>query len=157
MANEPKQSSEHSYPPTRELWSVLGVALAGGVLWLAGGAVHNISIGMLDDPVVGCNSVGCAPSLISFVSLILYGVALLALGFAYLGLLSFVRRPLAIALMILGGLGIVVALAGLVAGYDYRTVDMALIISPVALLSGIFAFNSGKGPAAPRNPPPRGR
>lgn len=142
MQSDPKQQLKNEYPPTRELWSVLGIALGGGMLWMLGGFVRNISLGMLDDPVVGCSSLGCAPGLVNFASLFLYLAAILLWGFSYIGLLSFVRLPVAIMMMVLGGVGTLAALIGLFLAYDNRIVGAGLIAGPIILLSGILAYTS---------------
>lgn len=139
MNKKPKQRTEHQYPPTKELWSVFGIALGGGIFWVLANFVRNISLQMLDDPIIGCSAPGCAPGLVNFASLFLYLVAILCLGFSYLGLMTFVRRPLAATMMVLGILGILIMFTGLVTVFDNRIVGT---IGLVVFLSGILAYVS---------------
>lgn len=130
-----EQKIAYKYPPAKEFPSVIYTALGALAAYGLGYFIHQISVGMYADPVVGCNSVGCAPGLVGLVALIFYLIAA-GLGLlAYYGLLTFLRRWMIVLFIIFGAGGIALAL------FNSSNTQKSLLWLAVGLLaSGLLAL-----------------
>ncbi|TAK11678.1 MAG: hypothetical protein EPO32_11300 [Anaerolineae bacterium] len=146
MTEKAPESGTQDRPTLKDLWSIFWLALGGIGFWLAGRLVQDISIRMMDDPVLGCNSPGCAPGLVGFAALFLYVTGIGLAGLAVLGIIGFIvailNRPTAIAMMALGVLGIVAGIAGGLAGFSWgsRIIGVLLAVSLLLVVLGWFAI-----------------